>query len=84
MFEDADKMVWQLLKDFKNDKELQYVTIKSKTLICHFNQNTPVRPFVNPSIFAGYEMTKMGTKCQKRVRNDLGTNLPPYSNFVPS
>ena len=43
--------------DFKNDQEFHYVTIMSKTLICHFNQNTPVRPFVNPSIFAGYEMT---------------------------
>ena len=66
VFEGADKWVWQLLKDFKNDKEFHYVTIKSKTLICHFNQNTPVHPFVNPSIhpsiFAGYEMTKMGTK----------------------
>ena len=43
VFEGADKRVWQLLKDFKNDKEFHYVTIKSKTLICYFNQNTPVR-----------------------------------------
>ena len=28
---------WQLLKDFKHDKEFHYVTIKSKTLTCHFN-----------------------------------------------
>ena len=62
VLEGADKRVWQLFKDLINDKELHYVTIKSKTLICHFNQNTPVRPFVNPSIFAGYEMKKMGTK----------------------
>ena len=72
-FEGADKRVWQLLKDFKNDKELHYVTIKSKTLFCHFNQNTPVHPFANPSIHPsihfwvrndqnGYEMTKNGTK----------------------
>ena len=74
----------QLLKDFKNYKELHYVTIKSKTLICHFNQNTHVRPFVNPSVFAGYEMTKMGTKWPKRARNDLGMNFPLYSHFVPS
>ena len=50
MFEGADKRVWQLLKDLKNDKEFHYVTIKSKTLLCHLNHNTPVRPFVNSSI----------------------------------
>ena len=61
---------------------MHYITIKSKTLICHFNQNTPARSFVNPSIFAGYEMTKMSTKLPKRVRHDLGTNWPPYSHFV--
>ena len=48
VFEGADKRVWQMLKDFKNDKKFHYVTIKSKTLICHYNQNTPVRPFVIP------------------------------------
>ena len=31
-----------------------------------------------------YEMTKIGTKWPKRVRNDLGTNWSPYSHFVPS
>ena len=73
-FEGADKNVWQLLKGFRYDKELHYVTIKSKTLICHFNQNTPVRSFANPSIHPsidlywvrndqnGYEMTKKGKK----------------------
>ena len=30
VFEGADKKVWQLLKDFKHDKEFHYVTIKSK------------------------------------------------------
>ena len=88
VFEGADKTVWQLFKDFKNDKEFYFVTIKSKTLIYHFNQNTPVRPFFSPSIhlsiFAEYEMTKMATKWPKGVRSDLGTNWPPYSHFVPS
>ena len=59
--------------DLKNDKEFHCVTIKSKTLICHFNQNTPVRPSIrssihpsiHPSTFAGYEMPKMGTKWSK-------------------
>ena len=64
--EGADKRVWQLLKDFKYDKELHYVTIKRKTLICHFNQNTPVRPFANPSIHPSL----LGTKWPKWVRND--------------
>ena len=37
-------------KILKNDKEFHYITVKSKTLICHFNQNTPVRPSVHPSL----------------------------------
>ena len=52
--------------DFKNDNELHYVTIKSKTLICHFNKNTSVHPFVNPSI----HLSLLGTKWPKWVRND--------------
>ena len=87
MFQGADKRVWQLLKDFKNDKELHYVTIKSKTLICHFNLNTPGRPFVSPSIhpsLLGTKWPKWVRNDQKRVRNDLGTNWPPYSHFVLS
>ena len=68
MFEGVDKRVWQSLKDFKNDTEFHYVTIKSKTLICYFNQNTPVRQSVRQSIHLcwvrndqkGYEMTKKG------------------------
>ena len=82
-FEGADKRVWQLLKDldFKNDKKCLYVTIESNALICHFYQDTPVRPsvrsFIHPSIFAGYEMTKMGTKW-------LCYELTSYSHFVPS
>ena len=70
VFEGADKRVWQLLKDFKNDKELHYVIIKSKTLICHFNQNTFVRPFVNPSIHPSL----LGTKWTKWIRNDYSGN----------
>ena len=71
MFEGADKRVWQLLKDFKNDKEFHYVTIKSKALIWHFNQNTPVCPSIRQSIHPsllgtkwpnGYEIIKKGTK----------------------
>ena len=75
VFEGADKRVWQLLKDFKYDKVFHYVTIKSKTLICHFNQNTSVRSSIHPSIHTSfhpsihasndqnaYEMTKKGTK----------------------
>ena len=84
VFKGADKRICQLLENLKNGEELHYVTIKSKTLICHFYQNTSVRPFIHPFIFAGYEMTKMGTKWPKRVRNELGTNWPPYSHFVPS
>ena len=66
VFKRADKRVWQLLKDFKHDKEFHDVTIKSKTLICHFNQNTSVRSSIHPSIKSpkwvqndqkGYEMT---------------------------
>ena len=75
------ELIYTLIKD-KNGLS------KSKTLICHFNQNTPVRPSVrqsiHPSVFAGYEMTSEGTKWPKRVQNDLGKNWPPYSHFVPS
>ena len=70
VFEGADKRVWQFLKEFKNDKEFNYVIIKSKTLICHFCQTLCwVRNDQN-----GYEMTKWVRNDQKRVRNDLGTN----------
>ena len=68
VFEGADKSVWQLLENLKNDEEFHYVTIKSKTLICHFYQNTPVRTFIHPSLCwvrndkNGYDMTKKGTK----------------------
>ena len=72
VFKGADKRVWQLLENLKNDEELHYVTIKSKTLICHFYQNTPVRPFIHPFIFAGYEMTKMGTKWPKGYEMSWG------------
>ena len=91
VFEGADKRVWQWLKDLKNDKEFHYVTIKSKTLICHFNKNTPVRPFVNQSIHPSiHPSIFLGTKWPKWVWNDkagyemTGTNWPPYSHFVPS
>ena len=59
MFEGGVKRGRQLLKDFKHDKEFHYETIKSKTLICHFSQNTSVRSAVHPSI-----------KWPKWVRND--------------
>ena len=45
---------------------MHYVTIKSKTLICYFNQNTSVRPFVSPSI----HLSLLGTKWPKWLRND--------------
>ena len=68
--EGADKRVRQLLKDFKNDKEFQYVTIKSKTLICHFSQNTPVRPSVHPFVNPSIHTFLLDTKWPKWVRND--------------
>ena len=63
VFEGADKRVWQSLENLKNDEEFHYVTIKSKTLICHFYQNTPVRPSVHPSIHRCWVRNdkKMGT-----------------------
>ena len=70
VFEGVGKRVWKLIKDLKNDKEFHDATIK--TLICYFNQNTPVRRSVlssiHPSIFAGYEMTEMGTKYKKGTK----------------
>ena len=61
-FEGSDKWVGQLLKDLKNDNEFHYVTFKSKTLICHFNQNTHVRQSIHPPL--------LGTKWPKWVRID--------------
>ena len=65
--------VWRRRQKGFQKWQFHYVTIKSKTLNCHFNQNTAVLPSVRssfrPSIFAlvrndqnEYETTKMGTK----------------------
>ena len=54
LFEGADKRVWQLLKNFKHDKEFHYVTIKSKTLTCHFNQNASIHSSIHPSIHPSF------------------------------
>ena len=74
VFEGADKRVWQLLKDFKHDKKFHYVTINSKTLTCHFNQNTSVRSSVHPSIHPSFHPCMHAcihpSNDQKWVRND--------------
>ena len=86
VFEGADKRVWQLWKDFKHDKDFHYVTIKSKTLICHFYPRPSVRQSIRPYIHIhpsikwpkwvrkdqkGYEMTWCELTIIKSFRTQL-------------